>query len=38
MLRARTNLKIVEQQDNSRHTFTTPRRDAPESCVYLSPP
>ena len=38
MLRARTNLKIVEQQDNSGHTFTTPRRDAPESCIYLPPP
>jgi hypothetical protein len=38
MLRARTNLKIVEQQNNSRHTFAISRRDAPEVCIYLSPP
>src|SRR5450631_3313259 len=23
---------------NSKHDFPTPRRDAPESCIYLSPP
>ncbi len=23
---------------NSKHAFATPRRDAPELCIYLSPP
>jgi hypothetical protein len=36
MLRARTTPKIVEQQDNSRHTFTTPRRAAPEALLEFS--
>jgi hypothetical protein len=31
------NLKIFKQQNNSRHTFATPRRDAPEPLMNLPP-
>jgi hypothetical protein len=37
-LRGRINLKIFKRQSNTNHTFAPPRRDAPESCIYLPPP